>query len=1123
MPTASTLTTPTAFIDDSRVQLQSYRTYRTQAIASANVRHSIEQAWRKTSREIDPWACQPLPPRGLVYGRIVIEAFRNHAHDVIENISKHSIYGQPEEAAFAQRALRIPDDALPDLTRGERIAQGTLSALMPMLWWRHTAARLRLVGTPQGRKWVFAALTRSRWWRQIYFDAALDFFLRHFSLPDSQEHLKEIGMIGEHVVRSARRLGVGSAEGLTEFAKTCQNIDSEYLAVFTELGVVRTIEELAWLEPLQSDGYDTWDRTVANRQAKRSIARLLKLRVPRKSTVRLVPFWRRCSPDDLNRSLAALAARGYHDGPEIFEALGETLWRAHKARNWNFVIDVLGARELPKMALFDQFLERDTLPEKAEQVVHALQARGATHEALAHAQYFLLTACERRADPIRTITLLLADPHALGFDQLTHCLSYAVQRSEDELETFLGVLAAHDFGSAAGVLAFGKVYASTMTTSNVGRLLALYRRMRDTSDDPDTAAKWVLEIGDKHLDSFEYLTNMLKVTSRAEFQQIRPFARIAKGILGWAIEGRGYSTVEALRTWRRKARGIEAVQDHDWRAPVTRLLLDDASERGDFVHVNRNASAFWNARYDECAEVCRRPVSGSDNASYDAYWARVAELEPELEEKALPHLRHQLNATGGILAASLIRATWRDMRAYEEQLTLFNGEVADLLAGRGPDTEVVSKLQADAISAVYSLDFRSCVESWSELSGLDSHLTGLALRPYEMHFARRRIELKPKREIDQQGIIALREALDYARNFRQFISVDVGRASDGLSPRQMRENQRASTPQTLVRHLGAILGMQPEALCDALGSEVEALSLTTHDLERRYEAAERIANFFDVELGHTLPRSSQTLVGQLSEPARHALSRRLVDTPSQGTGLEAAPSPDLVMALGQTGQRIREVYGRWIHRQFEAFSGGVHAAGDGSYRAVISKHGAAYFAKVATKLCSGDNVRMWRERRHSHLLVFDMARKRLSAMAMLYVEPIAAIDATRPTLIMRAINTVTDADSGHDATSIVRAFLAVGEQIAKENDLAAFAVPANTDQHLLSNRNDIVAAIMARCNGKATGDSLPLEDPARSEVASRVTRLRSDELFYGYERGRAPVDVLYVLWSSIEERNLAAR
>ncbi|AOK37120.1 hypothetical protein WL90_22535 [Burkholderia cenocepacia] len=362
----------------------------------------------------------------------------------------------------------------------------------------------------------------------------------------------------------------------------------------------------------------------------------------------------------------------------------------------------------------------------------------------------------------------------------------------------------------------------------------------------------------------------------------------------------------------------------------------------------------------------------------------------------------------------------------------------------------------------------------------------------------------------------MREALDYARNFRQFISVDVGRASDGLSPRQMRENQRASTPQTLVRHLGAILGTLPDALCDALGSEVEALSLTTHDLERRYEAAERIANFFDVELGHTLPRSSQTLVGQLSEPARHMLSRRLVDTTSQGTGLEAAPSPDLVMALGQTGQRIREVYGRWIHRQLEAFSGGVLAAGDSSYRAVISKHGAAYFAKVATKLCSGDNVRMWHERRHSHLLVFDLARKRLSAMAMLYVEPIAAIDATRPTLIMRAINTVTDADSGHDATSIVRAFLAVGEQIAKENDLAAFAVPANTDQHLLSNRNDIVAAIMARCNGKASDHSLPEEDPARSEVASRVIRLRSDELFYGYERGRAPVDVLYALWTATD-------
>ncbi|EDT42145.1 hypothetical protein [Burkholderia ambifaria] len=1111
MPKTTALTAPRAFVGDPRAQLQAYRTYRAHVIASEKVRHSIEKAWKKESHEIDPWAPQPLPPQGLAYGRLVIEVFRNHARDVIERRTEHATGGTPDVQAFAQRALRIPNDALPGLTRRGHFAQGALYALMPMLWWRRIAVRLRLVGTPQGRKWVFSALTRSLWRRQIYFDAALDFFLRHFSLPDSEEHLEEIGMIGEYVVRSARRIGIGSAAELTEFANACQDLDPEHLAVFTELKVIRTSAELSWFESLRRDGYYSWDKTVANRQAKRSIARLLKLGVPRESTVRLIAFWHRCAPEDLNRSLTALAARGYDNGPEIFEALGETLWRAHKARNWNFVIDTLGAHELPKMALFNHILERDTLPKTAEEVVNALKARGATHEELAQAQNFLLTACDRRADPIRVIALLMAAPHALRVDQLAHCYSYAAQRSEDELKQFLEVLIQHEFGTAAGVLAFGRVYASTIRTSNVGRLLAVYRRMRDTNDDPDAASKWVLEIGEKHLDSFEFLMDALAVSSRAEFQQIRPFARIAKNVLGWAVEGRRYSTVEALRTWRRKARGIEEVKDHDWRNPVTRILLDDAAARGDFVHLDRNCSAFWNAQHDECADTCHRPAAGSDKASYDAYWARVADLKPRLEKRALLHLQHQLDATGGILAASLIRAAWHDVQVYEEQLNQFNEEVIDLLDGRGPKSKEVSELQADAISAVYSLDFRSSLEPWAELSGLDSHLAGLALRPFEMHFERRRVELKPKRKIDPQGINALQEALDYARNFRQFIGIDVGRASDGLSPRQMRENQRASTPQTLVRHLGAILGALPETMCDALSSEVEALGLETHELERRCEAAERIANFFDVELGDALPQSSNSLVEHLNDSARSVLARRLVDT-----------SQDLVLALGQTAQRIREVYGRWIHRQLEAFAGGVFVAGDGHYRAVVSKYGAAYFAKVATKLCSGDNIRMWQERRHAHLLVFDLGRKRLAAMAMIYVEQVAAIDATRPTLIMRAINTVADADSGHSATSIVRAFLAVGEQIAEENKLAALAVPANTDQHLLSNRNDIVTAIMERCSGKSADDYRSNEFSARREVLPRVVRLRADEVFYGYESGRAPANVLHVLWSPTAEVSVNA-
>ncbi len=55
----------------------------------------------------------------------------------------------------------------------------------------------------------------------------------------------------------------------------------------------------------------------------------------------------------------------------------------------------------------------------------------------------------------------------------------------------------------------------------------------------------------------------------------------------------------------------------------------------------------------------------------------------------------------------------------------------------------------------------------------------------------------------------------------------------------------------------------------------------------------------------------------------------------------AAPAHDLAIAFDRTSTRVREVYCRWIHRPLEAFTGGTLAAGNGGYRAVVSKHGVA--------------------------------------------------------------------------------------------------------------------------------------------------------------------------------------
>ncbi|CAB3728596.1 hypothetical protein R8871_05511 [Paraburkholderia graminis C4D1M] len=1093
-----------ALTDDPPSQsLSEYQAFRARLIARDAVQRRIEEAWAEASAVADPWTRRLLPKKGLAYGRHVIRALRIEALAVLEIRAVRETDETVPECVYARRALRLSANVSLQFTRATKIFLGILGMFMPLVWWRHVATGLRVIGTLEGRQLVFRNYARTMMVNRPSLQPGLDYLLRHFTSPRSEKALSAVAHLDLRTVRNARLLGLDTAEALKEFWDAWHGFSAEKLAVFAELRVIRTAEEVAWFSPWRHERRDSSTTPAVDAQARRSIARLLALGVPRERTVKLIEFWHRCAPEDLNRSLEVLATRGYDDVAQIFEALGQTLWRARAARNWDFVVDVVGAGDIHRIALFDRLLEADTLPDT--DAIRALQVRGATLDELAHVQTFLLMVCDRRKEPTRVIALLLAQPHTLSIKQLAECRSYTSHRSEDELEQFLDVLARHGFGTAEGVLAFQNIYQSWVKTSNVSRLLALYRGLRDISNDPHDAAAWVADVGEKHLDSLELLVKAMEITDRAAFQGIRPFARVAKAVLAWVIDDRGLRTIEALRTWRRTAVGVEQVDDYEGN-PVFQVLLDDADARGDFGHVNRNMSAFWSALWREREAIIGRPRAGNEETEMGAYWSRARETEANLSRRALPQLQHQLQATGGLLASGLIRAAWQDAPTYGRELAAFNDEVEALLKGRGPVAAELTGLQADAISAVYGIDLSGSDACWAGVAGLQQHLAGMALGPYTMCFEHRRIEMTG--QIDRRGIDALLEAFGYGRRFREVIGVDAGSAWERLSPKQMREGERSVSPQTLHRHLGVLLGALPETISDALENEVEMLGLETHEPARHQLAANRIKDFFEVELGDLLPQAATTLAAKLDEVTTDALIRRLVGTPVE--------APELVErvneALTQTARRVRQVYGRWIHQQLDAFTGAASGAGAREYRAIVSKHGAAYFAKAATKICSADNERMWREPRQAHLLVFDEPGRRLVAMAILYFEYIAAIDAKTPTLVMRAINTVADADNGHDAESIVSAFLSVGKQIAEDNNLAAFAVPDNTDQHLLSNRNDIVAGIEACYVGVHTRYSESFHPESKASMPPYAVNLRSGELFYGYEHGRAPVHTLHVLW-----------
>jgi hypothetical protein len=994
-----------------------------------------------------------------------------------------------------------------------KISVFLLSAFFPVWTLRLAASRLRSVGTPEGRELVFERLAGPACMKKPYYGEGLDFIARKFTAPRSLAVLDDLQYFDLVTARNAWHLGIKTSEQLhAVFCGIWRSFPPEKLAVLIGLRVIRSVDELQWLEPWRerNEGHN-WDVNWDD-DGPKTIRRLLELGVPRQQTLKVLGCWRRCDPARLDRTVRTLSARQHVDVAQLFEALDEWLWRA-RPDNWDFVIDVIGAKDPQQWCLFTRILEEEKLPD--EETVRELRERGATLEDLSGLQSLLLQMAERNRDPRHSIELLCSAPHSLKFGELATCRAYVTQRSGDDLADYLRTLAQHGFGMPAGVLAFQDLYANGTSARNLDRLLTMYGALRNAAKQPESVAAWMRNIGAKRIDALEYLVSVLPVPDRAAFDEIRPLAQIDRSLLEYAVEARGLRTVHALRAWRQKSRGIEHLAGVNWRQPVSRLLVDDASSRGNFSFVGGNLGALTSAMWDERYRLLGSPTDVEDEEARHAYWQHWQTLEPGIHARILPGLKRQLDATGGMLAASLITAYLTGEHEYERQLVAFRVEVETLLRGQGPATTTLSQLQADAIEAVYSVELREADSRWSGVAGLESHLDSLVRRDhYTMVWRRRPVVLKGR--IDSDGVDAIRDAIAYGVTFRREAEANVLNGCQGLSPKQLGD--ASANPQTFYRHLGVLLGVLPVEVTEALLNDIETLEAQANDVDQRYAAAERIAAFFDIGLFDVMREQVTGIAGSLSDEAAGKLATRLAGSPGNDNRMQTRER--LAAVLGEIAEKVRGIHGAWTHRQLNAFEGRPSGReSEAEYVAFVSKHPAAYFAKVATRLCSANNVRMWREERQSHLVVFDPLTMRLVGMAMLYVERIKAIDPHRATLVMRAINTVEDTDVRYDAESVVQSFLEVAQHFALDNNMAAVAFPSDdSGQHFMSNRDDIYRHVE-----KVQADASQRRSPSRHDITRDASGfpappysvgLGGREVFYGYEHGEGAVNTLYVMWQT---------
>jgi len=433
-----------------------------------------------------------------------------------------------------------------------------------------------------------------------------------------------------------------------------------------------------------------------------------------------------------------------------------------------------------------------------------------------------------------------------------------------------------------------------------------------------------------------------------------------------------------------------------------------------------------------------------------------------------------------------------------------------------------SPMEVDAIALIYRTSVGNVTSQWPQLIGREQDLDRLRLRPhYPLAWTRAHWQIR--RPLDRSGFFSLLKAAECAGRFAPSRFHDMFTACQRLSPKQL--NEPSADIGSMALHMGVLLVAAAEDDVVAQWTRQGFDSLTRIDEESllAYQRLGELLALFDVVLPDALDAHVERFVQRFSDDQASHLASRLGDITSEAGPMEGRDR--LTGALARVRDKALPIYLAWARREWRKF-GKSSSAGRGTtaLKAIVSKHPAAFFAKTAVSLCTSANVVMWREARQSHLLVVDPAGQRLAGMALLYVEVVPAIDPTRPSLVIRALNPTDEMLSGHAGDSIVEGFLDVAIRIAQDNGLACVAFPSPSGMHLMSNREAIEDILKNRYIKRSAHHVAWSGGPTRkAETRSlRETPQRVEAPFDAYERGQTPVGTLYVIWRpepSVETAN----
>ncbi|MBF3494886.1 hypothetical protein ISF74_07755 [Burkholderia pseudomallei] len=979
-----------------------------------------------------------------------------------------------------------------------------ITPLIPLRW-RLLAGRTLLgrVRTYEGREYLFERFVAPFWITRASYSEAIDHALRHLPLARAIKAYDALAFLERGDIDAVIRLGLTRVEDMPERWRDVRRCYAlTVIHALIDEGVLQRIDELGWL-PVHHHHYGSPPLKVDVARLRSMVRVLLSAAMPREKVPDILDRPYGYDAMQLSATLTLLRARDLVDVAGLFDAVGERLWRVDEA-SWCLVVDTIGAGTPGDIKRFRSLLDLSR-PAPIE-VVTWMREHGASLDDLADAKEFLVQASRMDVPPVSRLERLAQCD--LPVMDIVHCADYILHGEQDRLARYLDILARYGYGDRASILAFHACYAS-VGPATLDRLLNLVGALNDRMA-ASFVAMWVKRAQMRqYLPSLEYVVKRMPAKTLDALNQ-RLFAMdMCPMLVRYVVEEQGLNDPRALYDWYyAEAWGAKDYAGRTAIDAAERVLMGDAFRRKNFAVLEGNRKCLDDAVSAHVRTMVSIPDDRSE-AGWKAYHETQRRIESRERDALASMLPGMLAETRGVLLRSLLETTWSSGQSVPVLLATLRPLMADLARGRGPMPASLTDIEAEAIAVTYGVTTSLIGEYWTQVIGWETSWDAWYQdEPYVMHWQRSVYRIS--RPLDHDGLRCLAVAAQFARRFGEH-DLDVFYACKHLRASQLANP--LADHHALRRHLGVLLAAasEDERVKEWLSPRLDALSNVDDESASAHREIGELHEFFCEIVPEALVAGLGRFVARFNDDEARHLALRLDARSSQQTDGRSM----LRDALERTREKVLDIYQRWSAREKRKFKTRRDGAHQSAMHAFVSKHPAAFFAKQATGLCSWNNVKMWQEARHAHLVVFDPLTGKLAALALLYVEVVPDLDATRPALILRGINPTVAMVTNHEPHSVVEAFFALAMDLARAHGLAGVAFPSDGGQDFMSNRTDIGTVIRKRYEKR----SVPLyrhQEREHSEADWRREPRLIEHAFSAYEQGHGSVGRLYAIWRAPE-------